>query len=699
MVVAMRPHPLVLRAESARLSPDAIEALAAELPKDPERLGGLLEACAEGHFARAFTATALAALHAGVPVEARHLVKGARLLPDAGLLGKLSARLTGDVVEALLGAVEDGRLSWPREAVALFLAAHFTRERGLDRHRKQVARRARMLARVAHAPAAEAFLAGTAELLEDDELSRLIARGPAGALRPIAGRWTEPFLEMSRAPLLEGLHDDDPGLIATRRRAVQKVGRNDPCPCGSGKKYKRCCEARDQERLRDSSDVAGMTRAELRLHPEEHLTLERAHAMPAHELARLDPTRIDPRLHGVVLNRLISFEEWDALSGFFEAVGADRFEGHLWDAVSAALRAGRPDVARSFVRMAPLPADDRLGFSERLLSAGVERSPALDVLEALARRQVDGAAVDVACDLLSSTWPCLGILVARGVAPLAEPWDRESLLEEIGLARDRLDLPALDPTEGMEDLWGWSDEADLDDEAPPVTERERAEPPAPPRDEGLERMLADKEAELTRLRQELSDLHRKLEERIDKAAGPPAGASPPAEAPAAPDPRVAKLKERVTALRSELSQRHAERNQLRRQLERATRRVDALEAERAGATRPPADDDDGADAEPIPPGVALSFRVPVFGRRFRASAETLPDPVRRRAVVLASRIAAGDEAAFRGTKRLRLHRDLYRQRVGRDHRLIFRIHAQELEALDLVPRKDLERTIRELARG
>ena len=22
---------------------------------------------------------------------------------------------------------------------------------------------------------------------------------------------------------------------------VQKVGRNDPCPCGSGKKYKHCC--------------------------------------------------------------------------------------------------------------------------------------------------------------------------------------------------------------------------------------------------------------------------------------------------------------------------------------------------------------------------------------------------------------------------------------------------------------------------
>ena len=25
------------------------------------------------------------------------------------------------------------------------------------------------------------------------------------------------------------------------RNALRDVGRNDPCPCGSGKKYKKCC--------------------------------------------------------------------------------------------------------------------------------------------------------------------------------------------------------------------------------------------------------------------------------------------------------------------------------------------------------------------------------------------------------------------------------------------------------------------------
>src|SRR5262249_15074347 len=30
------------------------------------------------------------------------------------------------------------------------------------------------------------------------------------------------------------------------RERAMKVGRNDPCPCGSGKKYKKCCLPKDQ---------------------------------------------------------------------------------------------------------------------------------------------------------------------------------------------------------------------------------------------------------------------------------------------------------------------------------------------------------------------------------------------------------------------------------------------------------------------
>jgi curved DNA-binding protein CbpA len=42
-----------------------------------------------------------------------------------------------------------------------------------------------------------------------------------------------------------GIYDEDPEYAPEQpvRRTEPKVGRNDPCPCGSGKKYKRCCGA------------------------------------------------------------------------------------------------------------------------------------------------------------------------------------------------------------------------------------------------------------------------------------------------------------------------------------------------------------------------------------------------------------------------------------------------------------------------
>ena len=31
------------------------------------------------------------------------------------------------------------------------------------------------------------------------------------------------------------------GIMGVRPRRAEKIGRNDPCSCGSGKKYKKCC--------------------------------------------------------------------------------------------------------------------------------------------------------------------------------------------------------------------------------------------------------------------------------------------------------------------------------------------------------------------------------------------------------------------------------------------------------------------------
>ncbi len=36
-------------------------------------------------------------------------------------------------------------------------------------------------------------------------------------------------------------HDHHFAPVVTQVRNGPKIGRNDPCPCGSGKKHKKCC--------------------------------------------------------------------------------------------------------------------------------------------------------------------------------------------------------------------------------------------------------------------------------------------------------------------------------------------------------------------------------------------------------------------------------------------------------------------------
>ena len=59
---------------------------------------------------------------------------------------------------------------------------------------------------------------------------------PAGVARDLASLYNSLSRRLGR--------NDRPPLEASALAPPKKVGRNDPCPCGSGKKYKKCCLAR-----------------------------------------------------------------------------------------------------------------------------------------------------------------------------------------------------------------------------------------------------------------------------------------------------------------------------------------------------------------------------------------------------------------------------------------------------------------------
>jgi preprotein translocase subunit SecA len=53
------------------------------------------------------------------------------------------------------------------------------------------------------------------------------------------------YVNLTAQPVRRAMRAIRPGESAegahTPHKAIKKVGRNDPCPCGSGKKYKNCC--------------------------------------------------------------------------------------------------------------------------------------------------------------------------------------------------------------------------------------------------------------------------------------------------------------------------------------------------------------------------------------------------------------------------------------------------------------------------
>jgi uncharacterized protein len=65
--------------------------------------------------------------------------------------------------------------------------------------------------------------------IDADKREQLIAEMIAGLTRMY--RYFEPVRKLYSRE----------ASMAPRRRSGPKIGRNDPCPCGSGRKYKQCC--------------------------------------------------------------------------------------------------------------------------------------------------------------------------------------------------------------------------------------------------------------------------------------------------------------------------------------------------------------------------------------------------------------------------------------------------------------------------
>ena len=79
----------------------------------------------------------------------------------------------------------------------------------------------------------------TVASLEDFE--RMLENMPQEQIHQLFGQFDEAELASEQAGIMAAEGEDEDTIQVTFRREQPKVGPNAPCPCGSGKKYKKCC--------------------------------------------------------------------------------------------------------------------------------------------------------------------------------------------------------------------------------------------------------------------------------------------------------------------------------------------------------------------------------------------------------------------------------------------------------------------------
>ena len=687
--------------EHSRFHRAAVEQVAMLLPADDATLDGWFAERVAALDQKGFMFLTVAAMTRDRLMDARHLVRGAMLLSDSQSLGCVSLRATGDVAENLMAALRHSHLIQECEASAMFTIAVWCRDHRDRKFPAELIPRARARARSRDLRAeTEAFLIALAVETGDTGLMTLIKQHypkatPENwqAVEESARKVGHEFLARCRQPVVELLNEKPEARLAhgnTMRRAVARVGRNEPCPCGSGKKYKHCCVEKDHERLHHSSDVAGLTREELSVEPELHLNSSRLERSAIYDLALYDPRKIPPELLAEYFLRLCAFRLFDRAVEAMQWLGYSEARKADWEhIVLFAARARRRDVIRRLVDLRPDPAEveETIQLGPMLLLAEDDPAATVALLEECADDALQKGGADalrsLAYGLLFSRFRALGIFVARSTIPLLPEEDAAGVFKRILEIRDQLNLPPDDSFGEVLDRQFAKSEADNGHDS---EELQKA----------LDSLNAKAE-EVRQLKESLARVQREITLREKRAkAESPAAPTPPADERA-----LRELRERLETMKSALKERHGERNELRRELHQAHEDLASLR-QNAAATPPASDNAGQADNEDdllLPPDTADSqpIRVIEFPRNFQQTLAAVPRHVARGALSMLGRLAGGEPAAFVGAVRLKACPSITRQRIGIDHRLLFRLLPDRVQVVDLIPRQDLERRIKTLA--
>lgn len=586
-----------------------------------------------------------------------------RVLPDledVTSLGVLAARSEGDPADLLLTLLARDHMDNERDCFSLLVVADLLAHQPKDARRPALeVELKRRFRRELGQHACEYF-----------RVAQRLLRGEP--LAPDAQELVDVVREQRTLPVLELLHEDRevPALPLTQKRVEPKVGRNDPCPCGSGLKYKKC------HGLTEAPPLSSRREQLRAMSPE--LTPEQVRQLAVMDLRRLDLGALRTIPLAETMRRLGDARRWEEAERALEVLSTrkDRpgpLDHYRLDLIYSAVQDGQVAVAeRQVARL-----EDK-----RLLSASLalqlelltKESPLVDQLTAAVEtglRETPPALADVAFGLLCR-YPALGIVLARGALATVHPAEAEELLYATDDARDRLGLPGGDP--------GW----DVLDALQQERERRRAQKQEARRTDERTQKLAAHAEELRRQLAEASERIRQMEKGLAETRAP----ATPQTATLDPEERR-RLRSKVEELKAQIAESNKERVQLRRSLTELSETMAAAPAEEALPAEEQTDVGEAAEgARPV------GLLLPMFDETARHALQRLPLRVSRQAVAKAADLATGDVSAWREAKRLEGLKDLYSARVGIHHRLLFTLSPGMLQVEDVITREGLDAALK-----
>ncbi len=661
----------IARASACPLLPKTVDAFADDIRAGRILLPAALEGALERRDGHAVTVLALAGVSAGHRLSIEQLLACGPWVENVQHWIVLLAATQGSPLAVTLQLLARGQHSSEREATAVLYAAENLAGRPCP---PELLRHVRLLLQAGLSLMGKAVLAAAVLRMKLDEsqlegAAAFHSLASTGAARRIASG----LREMFRSSVSAALRDTAEHVPI--KRVNDKVGRNDPCPCGSGRKYKKCC-ARKKGGVPRPPAVARTPRPPRRAG--RHLTTERLDKMRIVELRALDPEQLSPACLMTGMRRLATHNFWEECERWLTLAARRGPAASLREELLYhALDAGQDALVQKLYSA----IDDPSAVAPELRLAVVlaqERGPALELLEQTARAALRGECQEVdLANTIVHRLPALGIYFARGCLSSERLLEADTVLDGIAQARIRLDLPSADPAYELVELLDDAEERDWEGRTSAARKAESLNAEL----RSLRKSLHDAEERGRALEK---DLRAQQEELATSAQDP----DPP---PQVPPEELRRLRGKVAELKGLLKEKAAERRTLREELAQAKRAQKNTVPDDAEA----AEDVEGEQADGPPRGLLL----PAWTSNAEEELRRAPPRVAASTLRVAYQLGAGHDGAWREVKKLKRVVGILSARVGIHYRLLFRIDSDEgcLRMLSLVHRQSLLTAIKRLA--